>query len=449
MLTDRRTVPLAPPPAAPVSLPRQLHGRWQQDNLLRNSAFIMATTVINGAVGYVYWIVAARLGRPADVGIATSLIAIVFLMSMATNLGIGPALLTALPRAEDDRRWSCLVNVATLAGFVSGLVGSAAALVFLPALVPEVAGTLHQPLTASLFVAGAGVFTATQYLDCAFVSTRRGARMLVRNGVFAVAKLGLLVAPQLVGRRVTASTIVASFVLGSVVSLGVGFVQLRGLPRAYHASLLGARAAWHSLRGSLAAHHLGWFGANVPQYVLPSLVVARLSATDNAFFSMAWTVGGVFFMISPAVAGALFVEGTHGDDALARGTRKSATLIAGVLGPAMVVFLLFGPQIMQLFGREYGGPTVTLLRLLVLSAVPDGITNVYAAVLRVQHRFRAVAGLNVGIAVIALAGTWVLLPRVGIVGAGWAWFGAQAVGCVVVAADLLLQRPAIRSSSSA
>jgi len=116
----RAEVELAPPDPAPekVSLPRQLLLRWERDNLLRNSAFIMGTTIVNGAVGYVYWIAAARLGRPSDVGIATSLIAILFLTSMATNLGIGPALIQALPRASDDRRWSCLVNVAVLAGLV-------------------------------------------------------------------------------------------------------------------------------------------------------------------------------------------------------------------------------------------------------------------------------------------------------------------------------------------
>ena len=305
---------------------------------------------------------------------------------------------------------------------------------------PEVSATLRQPAGAALFVLGAGVFTATQYLDCAFVSERRGGRMLTRNIAFALAKLVFLVAPYAVVGRVTAGTIVGSFVLGSSLSLGVGFVQLRGLPHTYHRTLAGAGDALRSLRGSLAAHHLAWFGANVPQYVLPSLVVVRLSATSNAFFSMAWTVGAVFFMISPAVGGALFVEGTDGGHSLGRGTRKSAVLITGALGPAMVVFLLFGAEIMRLFGREYAGATVALLRLLVISAVPDAVTNVYTAVLRVQGRLRTAAVLNVGIAALALAGAWVLLPTQGIVGAGWAWIGAQLAGCALVVADRQVQR---------
>lgn len=448
MLTEAPPAELTQPAAPAPSIARRLWLRWERDNLLRNTTFIMATTIVNGAVGYVYWIAAARVGDPAEIGIATSLIAILFLTSMATNLGIGPALIQALPGAADDRRWSCLVNVAVLAGLVAGVAGSAVALLFLPALVPQVSATLRQPATAALFVLGAGVFTATQYLDCAFVSERRGGRMLTRNIAFALAKLLLLLAPYAVVGRVTAGTIVGSFVLGSALSLAIGFVQLRGLPHTYQPTLAGAGQALRSLRGSLAAHHLAWFGANVPQYVLPSLVVVRLSATSNAFFSMAWTVGGVFFMISPAVGGALFVEGSDGGHTLGRGTRKSALLIAGALGPSMMVFLLFGSEIMRLFGHEYAGATVTLLRLLVISAVPDAVTNVYTAVLRVQGRLRMAAVLNVGIAVFALAGAWMLLPTHGIAGAGWAWIGAQLAGCVLVVGDRLFQRRASMVTSS-
>jgi len=124
VLTEAPPVEVAPEERAVPSIARRLWLRWERDNLLRNTVFIMATTVVNGAVGYVYWIAAARMGDPAEVGVATSLIAILFLTSMATNLGMGPALIQALPRANDDRRWSCLVNVAILAGLVTGVAGS-------------------------------------------------------------------------------------------------------------------------------------------------------------------------------------------------------------------------------------------------------------------------------------------------------------------------------------
>ena len=45
--------------------------------------------------------------------------------------------------------------------------------------------------------------------------------------------------------------------------------------------------------------------------VLPVLVVLRLGVTLNAYFYITWMVGGVFFMVSPSVAAALFAEGVR------------------------------------------------------------------------------------------------------------------------------------------
>jgi hypothetical protein len=36
-------------------------------------------------------------------------------------------------------------------------------------------------------------------------------------------------------------------------------------------------------------------------------------------------------------------------------------------------------------------------------------------------------------ATISVVGAWFLTPRLGIVGAGWAWLGAQLAGALVVA----------------
>jgi Na+-driven multidrug efflux pump len=68
------------------------------------------------------------------------------------------------------------------------------------------------------------------------------------------------------------------------------------------------------------------------------------------------------------------------------------------------------------------------------------VTNIYVSVLRVRQRLRVAAALNVGIATMTLSLAWVLLPEVGIQGAGWAWLVAQSAGALFVAVDILLSR---------
>jgi O-antigen/teichoic acid export membrane protein len=68
-------------------------------------------------------------------------------------------------------------------------------------------------------------------------------------------------------------------------------------------------------------------------------------------------------------------------------------------------------------------------------------------VLRIQGRLRRAAVLNVGMALSCLALAGVLLPRLGIAGAGWSWLSAQVLGSVVVGVDMLAMRFHRRSNT--
>src|SRR5438477_3291068 len=93
---------------------------------------------------------------------------------------------------------------------------------------------------------------------------------------------------------------------------------------------------------------------------------------------------------------------------------------------------------MIVFGPSYVRHGLALLVILTISAVPDAITNVYVAVLRVQHHLRQAALLNIAMAALTLLLAWVLLPVLGIAAAGWAWLAAQSLGSVAVGIHLLL-----------
>jgi Na+-driven multidrug efflux pump len=80
------------------------------------------------------------------------------------------------------------------------------------------------------------------------------------------------------------------------------------------------------------------------------------------------------------------------------------------------------------------------LVLLVVAAVPDAITNIYVSTLRVRTRLRQAAALNIGMAVLSLVLAWLLLPTMGITGAGLAWLIAQIVGSAVVGGWILQSR---------
>jgi O-antigen/teichoic acid export membrane protein len=143
----------------------------------------------------------------------------------------------------------------------------------------------------------------------------------------------------------------------------------------------------------------------------------------------------IFFMVSAAISQSLFAEGSNSPEVLQTRVRSSVRLIALILGPCMFVFLVGGGRILSLFGPRYASEGSELLILLTISAIPDAVTNVYVAVLRVQRRLRFASVLNGSMAAITLSLSWLLLPSLGIVGAGWAWLIAQTAGSCAVAVD--------------
>ena len=58
------------------------------------------------------------------------------------------------------------------------------------------------------------------------------------------------------------------------------------------------------------------------------------------------------------------------------------------------------------------------------------MSNVAVAISRVTHRLAYSTALNLGILVVTLTGAWILMPRLGIAGAGVAWLGAQTLGAI-------------------
>jgi hypothetical protein len=73
--------------------------------------------------------------------------------------------------------------------------------------------------------------------------------------------------------------------------------------------------------------------------------------------------------------------------------------------------------------------------VLAVAAIPDAITNIYVAVLRVRHRLRAAGSLTMGIALITIAGAWIVAPSLKLVGIGIVWLISQTLGSLWVAWD--------------
>jgi O-antigen/teichoic acid export membrane protein len=399
-----------------------------RDSLARNSVLIMASTVGTSGLGYLYWMVAARELPQPSIGSATALISVATVVSMVANLGLGHLFIQRLP-AADTAAWSRIVGAGLLLGCAATAVAALVTAGMLPQLADGFAFLTGAPGIGAL-IAVAVALTASTLLDYIFMAHRASHRMLTRNLALAGGKV--LTLPALIAAGVgPAGSILLAWTLPSLTvtayTLGRSLTRLRPGARLTGA---GIGAELRHISGSLTGHHLINLAQAGPSALLPVLVTARLGTDHNAHFYVAWMTASVLFMVSPAVASALYAERSN-DASSARLPRAAAVVLVVIGGPALVLFL-GGGWILGLFSAGYAAEGELLLKILVLAAIPDAITNLAVAHWRSLGELRRCRRLNALMAAICLTLAWLWLPAAGIEGAGYAWLAGQTAGAVLV-----------------
>jgi O-antigen/teichoic acid export membrane protein len=411
----------------------------RSDSLIRNSVFIMATTVVSAAFGYVFWLLAARLYSPAIVGLTAAVTSATTIVLLLSSLGVGGMLIQSLPRQPKGTEWSATfwAGMATVTLFAVALCGTGVAV--LPLISPELMA-LRGMGYAAVFAVGTVAWTVGATLDYVYLAERRASDAFSRNSAAAAVKvlmLGLLAlafGPDAL-RLLGAWGVAAVFGLGLGVALLVRHIGVARPPR-FSVLVRTARG----FRSRVTGHQLIGMGAALLPYLLPLLVTARLSARDNAYFYTTWMLAGLFLVIAPAFSQSLFAEGMHRPEEVGALARSQFKIIGAILVPGLVTILVLGGTLLSAFGHAYADHAVGLLRLAALASIPDAVTNVYVAVLRVEGRLTAAASLTLGTGIGTLVISWFLLPLIGISAVGCAFLAMQLCGCVYVVIDWRRQR---------
>src|SRR5690606_2063459 len=84
-----------------------------------NASMLMMDFFVGSALGYPFWIIAARLFDPADVGLGSAALSGLRLCMLLALIGIGSAIVLLLPRNEHDP--SDVVSTALMLAVTSGL----------------------------------------------------------------------------------------------------------------------------------------------------------------------------------------------------------------------------------------------------------------------------------------------------------------------------------------
>jgi O-antigen/teichoic acid export membrane protein len=388
--------------------------------LLRNAYALMAGSALTAVLGLGYWVLAARRYPAAEVGRGSATIATMTLLSTIAVLNVPGSLTRYLPRA--GRQAGRLVRSAYL---LTGAIAGLASLVFLlgvGAWAPGFGFLRASPAMAAWFFAATVAWSIFTLQDCVLTGLRRAIWVPVENVAFGVAKVGLLVA---LAAAAPGAGIFASWTIPmAAMVLPMNLLIFRVLlPRHGRAGLSGEPQPirYREVGTFLAGDSAGTMAGFAATAFLPVLVVSRFGPEVNAYFYVAWTTSVVLNLLAVNMAMSLTVEGSGDAAELGAHLRLSVHRLTRLLLPAVAAGVALAPVALAMFGAAYAEAGTTLLRLMLLAAVPRAVLELYLGLVRAQGRSRPLAYAQGAQAALFVALVPALLGRAGIDGIGWAY----------------------------
>ncbi|RSO13181.1 hypothetical protein DMH15_40080, partial [Streptomyces sp. WAC 06725] len=395
----------------------------------------MLNTGISGLLGLGFWLVAARYYTESAVGQGSAAIAAMKLLAGLTSLTLTGALARYIPIA--GRTTGRLVRRTYLG---SSLIVALAATVFLLTLDfwgPSY-GFLHGPVHGIGFIVAVVAWSLLTLQDGVLTGLRSAMWVPVGNFVFSTVKLVLLVA---FAAAIPTAGVFVSWVAAIAVSvLPLGWLVFRRLvPRHIRATERSARPpSLREMGRFLAGDYTGSLFSLAVVYLVPVLVASQVSSADNAYFYITTTIGGTVNLLAINMGASLTVEGSHDPARLADNTRAALRRMARIMIPVCLFLFVCAPYILAVFGKGYADAATPLLRWFAVGAALRVVMEVYFAVLRAQSRTSGLAYMQGLLCVLVLGLTVLLLPRMGLTGAGVAEISSLAV--IVSIASVKLYR---------
>ncbi len=393
--------------------------RLSDDPLYKNSFFMLINKGLMVTSGLIFWVIAARLYEVNQVGLATALISGSSLIISFSTFGFDISLVRFLKSYDRSKAFYTCLFVTTGAS----LTLSALYIVFVNYLSPDLA-FIRQPLYAVVFILFTMISSIALITSSTFIALRDAKYSFIQNlmlttRIIAVIPLAFMGALGIIGANF-ASYIVTYIIVFIFLSKFVPFKpQIDGvfIKKSFKFSF-----------GNYIANIL--YSASF--LVLPLIVLDLQGPAAAGVYYIAYTVGNFLLQVPIALGLSFFVEGVYGES-IRKNLMKSGTAMILLLVPGIVIFWIFGANILGCFGGSYVSPdAINLLRLVSLSSIVYAGYSLFQPVLYIRMQLKALILLNLLIMVLLVGLSYAFITWFGIMGVGYALIGTFLIVDAVI-----------------
>jgi O-antigen/teichoic acid export membrane protein len=384
----------------------------------------MFSTGTMAAFGFVFWLVAAHLYKPSQVGIASALISSMNFIAYFCLLGFNSTFIRFLPHSKkrDEQIDTGLLLVLSATIIVASLF-----VICAPLFAPKL-NILHQhPIFGIAYIILCIGATINLITDSVFIAYRAAVYNFFIDGV-AGSSIQLLLPIALVSLGAFGIFMAQGIAATCAMVLSIYFMikRFRYRPQ-FKINKAVLQEVLHYSFGNYIASLLN----TAPTIVLPIIVLDTLGAAPAGYYYLAFMMANVLYAVSYAVAQSLFAEGSTNEEDLKRLVKRAAQFIAVLVIPASIGLVVLGPILLDFFGKTYGTHSRELLYVLAAAGPIMGGVGICSIIMRVTKRTKALVMAN-AVYLIVTCGSGLLWIHKGLVWAGIAWLLGQTVTLLVM-----------------
>ena len=415
-------------------------GKHTYGQILKSSALIGGSSVLNIAIGIVRTKVMAVLLGPAGFGLMSLYGSILDLALSIAGMGINSSGVRQIAEAAgsgDKQRIARTAVVLRRTAVVLGLLGAILLAAFSPQISTATFGS-DQHAGAVALLSLAVFFRVVADSQGALIQGMRRIADLARMGVLG-ALLGAIVSIVLV-YALGEEGVAPSLVGGAAMALVIAWWYSRKVqiepPEMTRSQVTHEAGALLKLGFAFMASGFLMMGA---AYVVRMIVLRDVGLEAAGFYQAAWTLGGLYVGIILQAMGADFyprLVGVANNDAECnRVVNEQAHVSLLLAGPGVIATLTFAPLVIALFYSAKFAEAVEVLRWICLGIALRVITWPMGFIIVAKNKQSSFFGAELAWTVVNVGLTWICVRSFGLNGAGIAFFGSYVFHGLMIYPD--------------
>lgn len=394
------------------NLIKQLCQNIKKDSLYSNSLYVMLSTFVMAVLGFVFWIIVARLFNPDKVGIATTLISTMMLLGNFGILGLNVSLIRFLPKSHNR---SNLINTSLIFSAIASFIAASIFIIGISLFSKDLLFIKDSVLYSILFIIFVIFFAYNNLIDSIFIAYRAAKNILIKNTIISILKLifpFILVSYAAYG-------IFASSVIPIVIACFFGLIVLK-TKYDYKPRLSIDIESMREMAYFSMGNYITNFFASAPLQLLPLIIIDNISSAYAAYFYIVVMIQNLLLIIPFATSQVMLSEGSYNENELKVHLKKTLIATYALLIPATIFVVTFGNFMLHFFGRNYSIGAYHFLQIFCISIFFTAFIVIGNMVFRIKHQIKRLVFINFLGSVLTLGFSWMMISdKLNGIGYGW------------------------------